>query len=96
MFGASTATLPYQPLSLIHILRGRILEAACREILGGEDIKLATDNGQEWYDSYKAHIARLYELNGENFLKERTEYPQFLSFLIKRTESSRADTQLPQ
>lgn len=77
-------------------LRGRILEAACREILGGEDIKLATDNGQEWYDSYKAHIARLYELNGENFLKEHTEYPQFLSFLIKRTESSRADTQLPQ
>lgn len=72
-------------------LRGRILETASREILGGEDIKTATKSGQEWYDSYKAHIARLYELNGEAFLKEHTQFPQFLSYLIQRADSVRTD-----
>ena len=72
-------------------LRGRILETASREILGGEDIKTATKSGQERYDSYKAHIARLYELNGEAFLKEHTQFPQFLSYLIQRADSVRTD-----
>ncbi len=74
-------------------LRGRIMEAAYREILGGEDIKVATQNGQQWYDSYKAHIIRLYQLNGEEFMKERTDFPQFLDFLLLRAESVRTGIQ---
>ena len=51
-------------------LKGHIMESLCRRILGGEDIKYANTDPQDWYDHYKAFIRTMLEKNSLQFLKE--------------------------
>jgi len=51
-------------------LKGQIMMHLCRTILGGEDIKSAVTNPQDWYDSYKGHIQRLVNENGIDWVHQ--------------------------
>ncbi|HWP96581.1 MAG TPA: hypothetical protein VN426_06995 [Syntrophomonadaceae bacterium] len=55
-------------------LKGHIMEKLCRTILGGEDIKYASKNPQDWYDTYKAHTLRIAGLNSPAWVKDN--YPK--------------------
>lgn len=55
-------------------LRGHIMENLCRTILAGEDIKYASTSPQDWFDTYKAHILKLVELNSLQWVKDN--YPK--------------------
>jgi hypothetical protein len=60
-------------------LKGHILESLCRKILGGEDIKYASENPQDWYDNYKAHLRSIAKKNSLEFVKKN--YPKGLLVL---------------
>ncbi len=51
-------------------LKGHIMESLCRTILGGEDIKYASTDPQDWYDTFKAHIQKIADLNSLEWVKE--------------------------
>jgi len=51
-------------------LNGHIMAAACRDILGKEDIDILASTGQDWYDAFKKHVQNLYEKNGEDYMKK--------------------------
>ncbi|PKM76567.1 MAG: hypothetical protein CVU90_11450 [Firmicutes bacterium HGW-Firmicutes-15] len=51
-------------------LKGHIMENLCRNILGEEDIKYASQDPQDWYDTYKANIIRGLEENSSEFVKK--------------------------
>lgn len=55
-------------------LKGHILESLCRKILDGEDIKYASQNPQDWYDHYKAHLRSIAGKNSPDFVKKN--YPK--------------------
>ncbi len=50
-------------------LKGHIMERLCRNILGGEDIRYANTDPQDWYDTYKAHMLSMLEKNSLEFIK---------------------------
>ncbi len=51
-------------------LTGHIMAAACRDILGNEDIDILVNNGQEWYNAYKKHVVNLSEKYGKDYMSE--------------------------
>jgi len=55
-------------------LKGHIMERLCRTILGGEDIKYANSNPQDWYNTFKAHVQRIAGLNSVEWVK--ANYPK--------------------
>ncbi len=59
-------------------LSGHLMAAVCRGILGGEDIKSVSSNGQEWYDALRNHAVYLTTLNSPEFMQESYPYTYFL------------------
>jgi hypothetical protein len=51
-------------------LDGHIMAAACREILGEEDIDILAETGQDWYEAFKQHVEALREQEGDAYLAE--------------------------
>ncbi|MDQ7096595.1 M56 family metallopeptidase [Desulfosporosinus sp. PR] len=51
-------------------LNGQIMAAACRSILGDEDIQLLADTGQKWYDAFKSNAENLRNKNGDDYMKK--------------------------
>lgn len=51
-------------------LNGHIMAAACRNILGDEDIQLLADTGQQWYDAFKKSAENLRNKNGDDYMKK--------------------------
>ena len=54
------------------------MESLCRDILYGEDISLAAETGQEWFDEIKNYTLHIYELNGIEFMKNNNKYVYLL------------------
>jgi hypothetical protein len=50
-------------------LNGQIMAAACRSILGDEDIKLLAGTGQQWYDAFKSNAEKLRNKNGNDYMR---------------------------
>lgn len=55
-------------------LKGHIMERLCRDILGGEDIKYANSDPQDWYDVLKEHMQGLASRNSLEFVQK--SYPK--------------------
>ncbi|AFV03263.1 hypothetical protein UNSWDHB_1666 [Dehalobacter sp. UNSWDHB] len=55
-------------------LKGSLMEILCRKILGSEDIKYASTNHQDWYDSYKKHIQEITDKNSLVWVQDH--YPK--------------------
>lgn len=53
-------------------LKGHIMESLCRKILSEEDISYAATNPQDWYDTYKAYVLRIRNLNSTEFIKNNS------------------------
>jgi hypothetical protein len=70
-------------------LRGHIMLAAMRDLLGGEDMGLDADTGQEWFDEWKEHAVGLLNSNSMEFMEEN--YPAS-SVLLKILETAELDT----
>ncbi len=51
-------------------LKGALMEKLCRSILGGEDIRYASKNPQDWFDTYKKYIQRIATLNSLEFVRQ--------------------------
>ena len=51
-------------------LEGHIMAAACRDILGKEDIDIKADTGQEWYDAFKESVKDLRKEKGDDYIRE--------------------------
>ncbi len=51
-------------------LNGHIMAAACRSILGDENINILADTGQKWYDTFKSNAENLRNKNGEDNMKK--------------------------
>lgn len=51
-------------------LEGHIMAAACRQILGNEDINLQAITGQEWYDAFKKSATDLRRQYGDSSLEK--------------------------
>jgi len=58
--------------------------AACRKILGGEDIKLAAETPYDWYIGYKSHILRIYDQNSKEFMDKHSPKASILLDLIQK------------
>lgn len=50
-------------------LKGHIMARLCRKILFEENISYEATSPQDWYDTYKAHVKRLAELNSPEWVK---------------------------
>ena len=55
-------------------LKGHIMLAAMRDLLGGEDMGLETDTPQEWFDQWQKQTQTLLEKNDMDFMKNN--YPK--------------------
>ncbi len=55
-------------------LKGHIMVSLCRDTLSEEDIKYEATGPQDWYDTYKAHVLRIRDLNSIEFFKNN--YPK--------------------
>jgi len=55
----------------------------CKEILAAEDIKVAVDTPQEWYNEYKSYLSNIYKQNSEDFIKENYPKASVLLEIIK-------------
>jgi len=51
-------------------LKGHIMAAACRDILGKEDIDIKADTGQDWYDAFKESVRNLRNEKGDDYIRE--------------------------
>lgn len=69
-------------------LKGQIMMRLCREILFEEDISYATNDPQDWYDTYKEHVQKMAELNSVEWMKEN--YPKS-GVLLDVTAASGSD-----
>ena len=65
-------------------LKGQIMASLCRDILSEEDIKYEATSPQDWYDTYKAHVLRIRDLNSTKFIKDN--YPK--SYILLRVTGS--------
>lgn len=50
--------------------RAHVLHRLMQELLGGENIDAEADNGQDYFDQWKAHVLQRYESNGLNYFRE--------------------------
>lgn len=50
--------------------RAHALHRLMQELLGGENIGAETDNGQDYFDHWKAHVLQRYESHGLNYFRE--------------------------
>ncbi|MFZ7103012.1 MAG: M56 family metallopeptidase [Peptococcaceae bacterium] len=55
-------------------LQGQIMAKLCKEILFEENIGYEAGDPQDWYDTYKAHVLRIHDLNSTKFIKNN--YPK--------------------
>lgn len=51
-------------------LDGHIMAAACRDILGKEDIDVLASTGQDWYYAFKKHVEDLNDKNGKDYMSK--------------------------
>jgi hypothetical protein len=68
-------------------LDGHIMAAACRDLLGMEDIDISAGTGQEWYDAFKKHAENVYEKNGEDYMKENIPNTWLLLQVLDETSN---------
>lgn len=54
-------------------LRGSVMQAACSQILGNENIILEAANGKDWYNSFKGYILQIANTSSADNIKEN--YP---------------------
>lgn len=69
-------------------LRGHIMGNLCRTILAGEDIKYASTSPQDWFDTYKAHILKLAELNSLQWVKDNYPKGSIILSTVSNTSAS--------
>lgn len=46
------------------------MAAACRDILGAEDVKVLANTGQDWYDAFRKQAERMHQMNGSDYVKK--------------------------
>lgn len=50
--------------------RGRVLDTLMSSLLEGENIGVIAEDGQDYFDQWKEHVLRLYELNDLDYFRE--------------------------
>lgn len=58
-------------------LKGHIMRLVMDDIIGGEEIKLYAETGQEYFDAWSQHIIDIVQQNDEDFLKSNYPYGYF-------------------
>ncbi len=66
-------------------LRGHIMLAAMRDLLGGEDMGLKSGTAQEWFDAWKDHAVSLLDANSMDFMEK--DYPK-TAILLRMLEKN--------
>lgn len=69
-------------------LRGSVMQAACSQILGEEDIMLDASNGKDWYNHFKGHILQIANTSSADSIKEN--YPLSYNLLNVLDYSNRS------
>lgn len=59
-------------------LNGHIMAAACRSIIGTEDIQILAGTGQEWYNAFKSYAKDLRNKKGNDYMEKHMPWSYFL------------------